>query len=91
MATQNEIDQQRRVVTDHKAVVSDLLAVLARAEVVMDTYTRLGLGDDAILDPDAFDSTGTTVALYRGAIVTLDAIKTLLGQGHGTNLEKFAR
>ncbi len=91
MATAEEIDQQRRVVNDHKSIVSELLGVLAKTDVGMTTYVRLGLGDDAILDPDAFDGTGTTVAVYRAAIGSLDAIKTLLASGHGTNLEKLAR
>lgn len=90
-ATAEQIDQQRRVVNDHKAIVEDLLEVLARADVAMATYTRLGFGDDQILDPSSFSGTGTTVAVYRGAMTSLDAIKTLLAAGHGTNLEKFAR
>ena len=91
MATQDEIDQQRRVVLDHKAGVVELLAVLSRMDIAADTYTRLGLGDDQILDPTAFTGTGTTVAKYRAAMGTIGAIQTLIAQGHGTNLEKFAK
>jgi hypothetical protein len=91
MATPETIDQQRRVVTATRDDVSALFEILMRLNARTATYNRLGLGDDQILDDDAFVGTGTDKAAYRAAITSLDAIDTLLGAGHGTNLETFAR
>lgn len=91
MATPEETDQQRRVILETQSDTRLLFDVLMRLQARTATYTRLGLGDDQILDPDSFAGTGVTAAIYRGAITSLEAIETLLGQGHGTNLEKFAR
>lgn len=90
-ATPNQIDQQRRVVTETRQQVAQLLDQLGNLQRRLDSYTRLGLGDDQILSDAAFDGTGTDKAAYRGAIISIDALQALLAQGHGTNLEKFAR
>lgn len=86
-----QIDQQRRVIADTRAQVAQLLDLLGDLSQRLNTYTRLGLSDDAILDDAAFDGSGTDKAAYRGAIISVDAFQSLLAQGHGTNLEKFAR
>lgn len=91
MATPNETDQQRRVITATRADVAQLLDLLGQLQMRSASYVRLGLGDDQILDDDAFEGTGTSKAAYRAALTSIGAIDTLLGQGHGTNLEKFAR
>lgn len=91
MATPNQIDQQRRIITATRTHVIGLLDLLGQLQMHSASYVRLGLGDDLILDNTAFDGTGTDKAAYRAAMVSLDAIVTLLGQGHGTNLETFAR
>lgn len=91
MATPNQIDQQRRVVLATKASAAALLDILNTLQADAATYVRLGLGDDQILDDGAFEGTGTDTAAYRAAMTSIAAIQTLLGQGHGTNLEQFAR
>lgn len=90
-ATPEQIDQQRRIITETKAQAAQLLDLLGDLSLRLSTYTRLGLGDDQLLSDEAFSGTGTTKADYRGAIVSIDAIQSLLAAGHGTNLEKFAR
>lgn len=92
MATPEQTDQQRRVIVATRDDVAQLLDLFGRLQMRTASYLRLGLGDDEILDDDAFAGTGTDKATYRGAITSLDAINTLLATGgHGTNLEKFAR
>lgn len=91
MATQDEIDQQRRVVGATRVDVQTLLDVLGQLQSQMQTYVRLGLGDNQILDEAAFIGTGTNRADYQAAMGSLDALNTLLAAGHGTNLETFAR
>jgi hypothetical protein len=91
MATPEQTDQQRRVIMETKAQVEQLLDLLGELGQRLQTYTRLGLGDDQFLSDDAFEGSGTTKAEYRGAITSLDAIQALLASGHGTNLERFAR
>lgn len=91
MTTPNQIDQQRRVVLATKASAAALLDILNTLQADAATYVRLGLGDDQILTDDAFEGTGTDKATYRAAMTSIAAINTLFGQGHGTNLEQFAR
>jgi hypothetical protein len=90
-ATQDQIEQQKRVILATRSTVGQLLASLDGLAAQQETYNRLGLADDAILSDEAFAGTGTDKATYRAAIVSIDALFTLLEQGHGTNLEKFAR
>jgi len=90
-ATPEQIDQQRRVITATRSTVGQLLAAFDGLAAQQETYNRLGLGDDLILSDEAFQGTGTTKEDYRAAITSIDALFTLLEQGHGTNLEKFAR
>ena len=90
-ATPEQIDQQRRVITSTRSTVGQLLAAFDGLAAQQETYNRLGLGDDLILSDEAFAGTGTTKEDYRAAITSIDALFTLLEQGHGTNLEKFAR
>lgn len=87
----NNLDQQRRVILDTKNDVAALLEILMRLQARYDSYIRLGLSDDTYLMPEAFGSTGTDAIRYRSAMATVEALRTLLAQGHGTNLEKFAR
>lgn len=91
MATENETDQQRRIIAATREHVAALLDLLGQLQMHAASYVRLGLGDDLILDDDAFTGTGTDKAPYRAAMGSIDAINTLLGAGHGTNLERFAR
>ena len=91
MATPNETDQQRRVIVATREHVTTLLDLLGQIQTHAASYTRLGLSDDLILDDDAFTGTGTDKATYRAVITSIAAIDTLMGAGHGTNLEKFAR
>ena|SRR5215203_499442 len=90
-ATPEQIDQQRRVISQTRANVASLLTTLDRLTADRMTYDRLGLADDTILSDEAFNGSGTNRADYRAAIVSLDALFTLLEAGHGTNFEKFAR
>lgn len=90
-ATPEQIDQQRRVISQTRSTIGQLLAACDGLTAARETYDRLGLADDAILSDDAFAGTGTTKADYRAAIVSLDALFDLLEAGHGTNFEKFAR
>lgn len=91
IATQDQIDQQRRIVLQTRSTIGQLLAACDGLAAERETYNRLGLADDAILSDDAFSGTGTTRADYRAAIVSVDALLSLLDQGHGTNFEKFSR
>lgn len=91
MATPNETDQQRRIITAARDDVQQLLDLLGQLQMHAASYVRLGHGDDLILDDAAFEGTGTDKAAYRAAMGSIDAINTLLAAGHGTNLEKFAR
>lgn len=90
-ATPEQIDQQRRVISQTRANVASLLTTLDRLTADRMTYDRLGLADDTILSDEAFNGSGTNRADYRAAIVSLDALFALLEAGHGTNFEKFAR
>jgi hypothetical protein len=89
--TTEQTDQQRRVITQTRSTVATLLDTFDSVAAERSTYNNLGLADDTILDDSAFAGTGTTKADYRAAIVSIDALLALLKQGHGTNLEKFAR
>lgn len=89
--TQDQIEQQKRIVLATKDTVAALLRACDGLAAQQETYNRLGLADDEILSDDAFIGTGTDKATYRAAIVSVDALFTLLDQGHGTNFEKFAR
>lgn len=88
---QDQIEQQKRVILQTRSTVATMLASFDNLIAERQTYDRLGLGDDLILSDDAFIGTGTTRAAYRAAIVSVDALLSLLEQGHGTNLETFAR
>lgn len=90
-ATQDQIDQQQRVIMATKQRVEQLLNAISATQQSADTYNRIGLSDNTILADESFIGTGTTRAQYRDAITSIGALQTLLGQGHGTQLEKFAR
>lgn len=89
--TQDQIEQQKRVIRATMQTTAQLLGACDGLAAQQETYQRLGLADDAILSDEAFAGTGTDKATYRAAIVSIDALFALLDQGHGTNLEKFAR
>jgi hypothetical protein len=89
--TQDQIEQQKRVILATMQTTAQLLHACDGLAAQQETYQRLGLADDAILSDEAFNGTGTDKATYRAAIVSIDALFSLLDQGHGTNLEKFAR
>ena len=90
-ATPEQIDQQRRVISQTRSTVAQLLGACDGLAAQRETYNRLGLADDAILSDEAFAGSGTTKADYRAAIVSIDALFALLEQGHGTNFERFSR
>jgi hypothetical protein len=91
VVTQDQIEQQKRVILATRSTVGQLLSACDGLAAQQETYNRLGLADDAILSDAAFEGTGTDKATYRAAIVSIDALFSLLEQGHGTNFEKFAR
>lgn len=92
MATQDQIDQQRRVIQAFQSDVRLLLDQFAHLQQQVDSYTRLNLASDTVLDPAAVAGTGTTVAEYRAAVASIVGMLNLLPQGtFAANLEKVAR
>jgi len=91
-ATPEQIDQQRRVIMAFQSDVRALLDQLAHLQQRVDSYNRLGLSSDAVLDPTALTGTGTSVADYRAAIGSITNMLSLLPNGaFAANLEKVAR
>lgn len=91
-ATPDQIEQQRRVIQAFQADTRALLDLLSRLQQRVDTYTRLGLSSDAVLDATAINGTGTTVAEYRAAVGSINGMLALVPQGaFASNLEKVAR
>ncbi len=91
-ATPDQIDQQRRIIIAFQSDVRALLDQLARLQQRVDSYNRLGLSSDTVLDPGALGGTGTSVADYRAAIGSITNMLALLPQGaFAANLEKVAR
>jgi hypothetical protein len=91
-ATSDQIDQQRRVVQAFQSDVRLLLDQLSHLQQRVDSYNRLGLSSDAVLDPTAVNGTGTSVADYRAAIGSITNMLALLPNGaFAANLEKVAR
>ena len=91
MVTEDQISQQTRIIQGTQSDARLLLDALDRLTAKRITYDRLGLADDQILSDEAFSGTGITKADYRAAVLSIDAIMQLMTQGHGTNLERFAR
>ena len=91
MATEDETDQQRRIIIASREQVAAFLDLLGQLQMRVNSYVRLGLSDDQFLDDDAFIGTGTDKAAYRAAMGSIDAINTLVAAGNGTNLERFSR
>lgn len=90
-ATQDEIDQQERVIIEAQQIVRQFLNDITALNAHAATYVRLGLGDDQILDDIALANVHTTRTKYRAAMTTIEFVQNLLAAGHGTNLEQFAR
>lgn len=91
-ATPDQIDQQRRVIIAFQTDVRSLLDLLARLQQRVDSYNRLGLSSDTVLDATAVVGTGTSVAEYRAAIGSITNMLALLPQGvFAANLEKVSR
>ncbi|HWP90069.1 MAG TPA: hypothetical protein VNM70_19470 [Burkholderiales bacterium] len=90
-ATPEQIDQQRRVITQTRSTVAAYLAAIDQLRPERATYDTLGLGDDLILSDEAFQGTGTTKEDYRAAINSIDKLLTAADTPDGGNLEKFAR
>lgn len=86
----NVVDQQRRVITGTRQRVNTLLSQLGLLDDDLQAYFWLGLSEDSILLDESFQGTGTDRESYRAAITSIQALKDLLTQGHGTNLAKFA-
>ena len=92
MATQDQIDQQRRVIQAFQGDVRSLLDQLARLQQRVDSYNRLNLVSDAVLDPTSVNGTGTSVVDYRAAVGSITNMLALLPNGaFAANLEKVAR
>ncbi len=92
MATPDQIDQQRRVIIAFQSDVRSLLDQLAHLQQRVDSYNRLNLVSDAVLDPASVAGTGTSVADYRAAIGSITNMLALLPNGQfAANLEKVAR
>lgn len=87
MATQDEIDQQRRIVTQTRGDVLNLLDLAASIRARLNSYTRLNMKG---ADPGAFEGTGATQESYDAAIVALQQIAAL-PEDVFVALEKFAR
>lgn len=91
-ATPDQIDQQRRIILAFQSDVRALLDQLARLQQRVDSYTRLGLSSDTVLDATAVTGTGTSVADYRAAVGSVTNMLALLPNGaFAANLEKVAR
>ncbi len=92
MATQDQIDQQRRVIMAFQSDVRSLLDQLARLQQRVDSYNRLNLVSDAVLDATAVNGTGTSVIDYRAAVGSITNLLALVPSGQfAANLEKVAR
>lgn len=91
-ATPDQIDQQRRVIQAFQSDVRSLLDQLAHLQQRVDSYNRMGLSSDAVLDPAALVGTGASVAEYRAAVGSITNMLALLPNGQfAANLEKVAR
>jgi len=91
-ATPDQIDQQKRVILAFQADVRLLLDLFARLGQRVDSYNRLNLVSDVVLDPLAVNGTGTSVVDYRAAIGSITNMLALLPSGQfANNLEKVAR
>ncbi len=91
-ATPDQIDQQRRIIQTFQTDVRSLLDLLSRLQQRIDTYNRLNLVSDTVLDAGALNGTGTTIADYRAAVVSITNMLALLPSGQfAANLEKVAR
>lgn len=90
-ATQDQLDQQQRIIMQTKQRVERLLNDVGELHQSLTTYNQIGLSDDQLLADGAFAGTGTTRAQYRAAITSITALEALLAAGHGTNLESFSR
>jgi len=91
--TEDKIDQQRRIIEQAQKNVRSLRLALSAVRESADEYVALGLGDDLLLELDAFEGTGTGADELRGAMTSIDAFLTLhtaSGGAHRTNLVKFA-
>lgn len=73
-ATPDQIDQQRRVITQTRGDVTSLLTLAATIRARLNSYARL---DMANADPTAFEGTGTNAAAYNNAIAALNQIADL--------------
>jgi hypothetical protein len=67
-ATPDQIDQQRRVISQTRSDVAQLLALALQIRARLNTYDRLSLAD---ADPSAFDGSGTNAEAYAGAVTAL--------------------
>jgi phage I-like protein len=91
-ATQEQIGQQQRVIAAFQADVRHQLDLFANLQQRIDTYNRLGLSSDTVLDASAAQSLGTTVADYRAAVASIQGMLNLVPQGtFAASLEKVAR
>jgi hypothetical protein len=88
--TPNQIDQQRRVISETQADVRAMLDLESRILQRLRSAERLGLAADGALDEESFSATGTDAAAYRAALAALAAFQTL-DPGVWVALEQFAR
>lgn len=74
MATQDQIEQQRRVIIATRSDVASLLSLASSIQARLNSYQRLSLG---AADPEAFGGTGTSPAAYAGAMAALGQFAAL--------------
>lgn len=76
-------------------VVTALLWQYQRLQALSEEWARLGYGPGAPAEITDADLSGANLQVsaadLAGALTTLDALKALMDQGHGTNLYKLYR
>jgi hypothetical protein len=91
-ATQAQIDQQARVISAFQAATRHQLSLFSELQQCVDSYNRLGLSSDTVLDVAALTATGTNAIDYRAAITSIQNMLNLVPQGtFAASLEKVAR
>jgi len=91
-ATTDQISQQQRIIIAFQQNVRAQLDLFVRLQGNIDTFDRMQLSLDTVLDPLAVAGTGTTVADYRAAIASIRSMLVLIPTGQfAPSLEKVSR
>lgn len=88
--TENQINQQQRVILATQQDCSAMLDLAARIQTRLMTFSRLGYTTPGVLTDESFVGTGTTAATYGAAIAALQQFAALPDSVWGA-LESFAR